>query len=159
MRWRRCGPGPECAGVPAERRRLQNPIRPRVERIQPAGRVINEFYEAARSVLKHPLLTFDAADVEAIARAFADVIRDRRYTCYACAIMPDHPVWGGPGWKVFLETRDDMARTDRYICGNPTKTGLPAQLWPFVKQYDGWLPGQVTFVRPATPQANRNATR
>ncbi|MEO6437163.1 MAG: hypothetical protein ABIP55_15590, partial [Tepidisphaeraceae bacterium] len=72
-------------------------------------------------------------------------VRSHSYTCYACAIMPDHihmllrkhkhlaedmianfqdasqfalidarvcendhPVWGGPGWKVFLDSTDDI---------------------------------------------------
>lgn len=39
----------------------------------------------------------------------------------------DHPLWGGPGWKVFLDTPDDIRRTIRYIENNPLKLGLPAQ--------------------------------
>ncbi len=31
----------------------------------------------------------------------------------------NHPVWGGPGWKVYLETRDDIERIVRYIERNP----------------------------------------
>lgn len=54
---------------------------------------------------------------------------------------PEHPVWGGPGWKVFLSTRDDMWRIVRYIEQNPIKAGRPAQTWDFVTPYDGWLPG------------------
>lgn len=53
----------------------------------------------------------------------------------------DHPVWGGPGWKVFLETRDDIERTIRYVDDNPPKARRPQQQWGFVTQYDGWLPG------------------
>ena len=64
----------------------------------------------------------------------------------------DHPVWGGPGWKVFLETREDLVRTVDYIDMNPRKAGLPSQVWPFVKKYDGWLPGQVKVVRKAEPR-------
>jgi REP element-mobilizing transposase RayT len=50
----------------------------------------------------------------------------------------DHPVWGGPGWKVFLDSPEDIRRTIRYIEDNPLKMGLPAQKWGFVKAYDGW---------------------
>ncbi len=32
---------------------------------------------------------------------------------------PDHPVWGGPGWKVFLSTQEDIRRITRYIEANP----------------------------------------
>jgi len=53
----------------------------------------------------------------------------------------DHPVWGGPGWKVFLETRDDIERVIRYIEENPIKALRPRQRWDFVALYDGWLPG------------------
>ena len=59
------------------------------KRIQPAGREVRAFYEQAAAVLRHPLLTFDAARAT-VGAAFAEVIAEQRYTCYACAIMPDH---------------------------------------------------------------------
>jgi hypothetical protein len=59
----------------------------------------------------------------------------------------DHPVWGGPGWKVYLETPEDMWRTEEYIRRNPEEAGLSAQRWPFVQVYDGGLPGQVRIVK------------
>ena len=62
---------------------------------------------------------------------------------------PEHPVWGGPGWKVFLETRADIERTMRYIRENPLKARRPAQAWEFVQPYDGWLPGIVRKFRPS----------
>lgn len=49
-----------------------------------------------------------------------------------------HPVWGGPGWKVFLNSVDDVQRTIRYVHGNPRKARLPDQHWPFVARYDNW---------------------
>jgi REP element-mobilizing transposase RayT len=55
-----------------------------------------------------------------------------------------HPVWGGPGWRVFLESRDDFERTIRYVEENPAKARLPDQTWPFVTRYDGWVPGGAT---------------
>jgi REP element-mobilizing transposase RayT len=146
--------------------------------VQPSSAELRQFYDQARDILKHPLLTFENQDVELIAASFAEVIEQRRYTCYACAVMPDHvhmlirkhrdhaedmianlqresarklivagrreashPVWGGPGWKVFLYTGDDMRRIVEYIRQNPIKAGLSAQKWNFVKEYDGWLPG------------------
>jgi hypothetical protein len=106
--------------------------------VQPSSAELRHFYEEARQVLKHELLTFDADQRVIIADAFAEVIAERPYTCYACAILaehvhvlirkhrdkaeemiehpqarsrqrlieagkrlPEHPVWGGPGWKVF----------------------------------------------------------
>jgi hypothetical protein len=60
------------------------------KQIQPSSKELREFYDEARGVLKHPLLTFDNSAVEQIAVSFASVIVEHRYTCYACAIMPDH---------------------------------------------------------------------
>ena len=51
---------------------------------------------------------------------------------------PDHPVWGGPGWAVFLDHPDDFRRTVRYIEANPVKMRMAAQRWAFVTPYDGW---------------------
>ena len=50
----------------------------------------------------------------------------------------NHPVWGGPGWKVFLDSVDDIERTVRYVERNPVKLGIAPQLFPFVTPYDGW---------------------
>jgi REP element-mobilizing transposase RayT len=60
------------------------------KRLQPAGRVVREFYERAAEVLRFPLLSFDGAARAAVAAAFGEVIARERYTCYACAVMPDH---------------------------------------------------------------------
>jgi REP element-mobilizing transposase RayT len=60
------------------------------KRIQPASRDIRAFYERAGEVLKFPLLTFAPRELSAIARAFEEVVCAERYTCYACAILPDH---------------------------------------------------------------------
>jgi hypothetical protein len=58
--------------------------------IQPAAREVRAFHERARNVLRFPLQTLDRRDREIVARAFAAVIEAQRYTCYACAVMPDH---------------------------------------------------------------------
>jgi len=142
------------------------------KRVQTAGQVIREFYEEAAQLLKYELLTFDTT---AIAEVFDEVIEREKYTCYACAIMPDHvhmiirkhkhqaeemienlqtasrlrlrseglrasdhPTWGGPGWKVFLDHPSEVRRTIKYVEMNPIKIGKPAQMWPFVKVYDDW---------------------
>jgi REP element-mobilizing transposase RayT len=146
------------------------------KRLQPASAEIRNFYQRAREVLRHPLLTFTDEEIALLGDCFAQTIAKRKYTCYACAIMPDHvhllirchrdkaeamlehfqqasrealivaerrspthPVWGGPGWKVFLSTPDDMRRVVRYIRQNPVKIGWPEQEWCFVIPYDGWL--------------------
>ena len=59
-------------------------------RIQPPSATIREFYARAGGVLKFPLLEFTPPDIRAIADGFAEAVSRHRYTCYACAIMPDH---------------------------------------------------------------------
>ncbi|MFG0329884.1 MAG: transposase [Phycisphaerales bacterium] len=145
------------------------------KRVQPTGARLREFYADAEHVLRHERRTFGADDRERIAVVFGAVIRRERYTCYACAIMPDHvhllirkhrdhaetmieklqqesrsrllddarfprhhPVWGGPGWKVYLDTPDDIRRTIRYIEANPLPYRMPAPKYPFVDPFDGW---------------------
>ncbi len=58
--------------------------------VQPASHVVRQFYESAEPLLKHPLLSFDEGTRDQIGQAFAEVMQEQRYTCYACAIMPDH---------------------------------------------------------------------
>jgi REP element-mobilizing transposase RayT len=145
------------------------------KRLQPASADIRDFYERAKEALTHELLVFDNSAIASIADAFSDVIQHERYTCYACAIMPDHvhlvirkhkhhaeqmianlqeesrsrlrtqklrtlehPVWGGPGWKVFLDHPDEIRRTIRYVENNPVKARRSSQRWSFVSDYDGW---------------------
>jgi len=144
-------------------------------RDQPPSFVIRRFYQKAAGVLKYPPLTLGQGERALVGDAFQEVIRDRRYTCYACAVMPDHvhlvirkhrdsaeqmihefqgpgrlrlatadlldgdhPVWGGPGWKVFLDHPDDVRRVIRYVRDNPPHIGLARQEWSFVVEYDGW---------------------
>lgn len=145
--------------------------------VQPSSPELRLFFENARLALKHELLCFSPKATMLIADAFAAGIAQRNYTCYACAIMPDHvhllirrhhdkaevmletlqdasregliskgarnashPVWGGPGWKRFLNTRGDMERVIGYIRKNPVAAGGVEQEWGFVKEYQGWLP-------------------
>jgi REP element-mobilizing transposase RayT len=145
--------------------------------VQPSSAEIRAFYAQAGDLLAHPLLTFCDEDISLLRDSFDQAIRAYGYTCYACAIMPDHvhllirrhrdkaeqmvenlqemsrdrliqagrrapthPVWGGPGWRVFLNTRQDFKRVIRYIQNNPVKAGRPEQRWDFVKEYDGWMP-------------------
>lgn len=60
------------------------------KRMQPAGAEVRQFQERAVEVLRHPRLTIDGTTVTEVAEAFREVIERHRYTCYACAIMPDH---------------------------------------------------------------------
>jgi hypothetical protein len=60
------------------------------KRIQPSSKDIRAFYEQAAKTLKHELREIRGRAVDVVADAFAQVIARERYTCYACAIMPDH---------------------------------------------------------------------
>ena len=147
----------------------------RRKRIQVASDEIRDFYQSATPILEFPIRPFTRDEVSVIAGSFSEAISSNRYTCYACAIMPDHvhvlirkhkhlaeemiqnlqreshvglrnagcfdmdhPIWGGCGWKVFLDDPADIWRTVKYIKGNPLRIGLPEQNWAFVKKYDGW---------------------
>lgn len=59
-------------------------------RVQPTGGEIRAFYERAAPLLRHPLLTFDEEQRTIIAAAFEREIAAQGYTCWACAVMPDH---------------------------------------------------------------------
>ena len=59
-------------------------------KLQPPPRVVDEFYARAEAVLKFPLLEFGSREVVPIGGALSEAIGEHRYTCYACAIMPDH---------------------------------------------------------------------
>jgi REP element-mobilizing transposase RayT len=146
------------------------------KQVQPASVEIRRFYQNAAGQLKYALLAFASDEIVTIAGAFGEVMERERYTCYACAIVPDHvhvlirkhkhaaeemiarlqeagrlrlrdssprftedhPIWGGQGWKVFLDHPDEVWRTIRYIELNPIHAGKPAQQWRFVKPYDNW---------------------
>jgi REP element-mobilizing transposase RayT len=51
---------------------------------------VREFYQQATSRSLYPVIRFDDLQIQEIGRAFAAVVQEHRYTCYACAIMPDH---------------------------------------------------------------------
>lgn len=59
-------------------------------RVQPARDELIEFFDAARNPLKHGLVEFSMEEIGAIASSFAQCVTERRYTCWACALMPDH---------------------------------------------------------------------
>jgi len=41
------------------------------------------------------------------------------------------------GWKVYLDTVEDVARCIKYVENNPLKEGLPKQKWSFVEAFSG----------------------
>jgi REP element-mobilizing transposase RayT len=43
--------------------------------------------------------------------------------------------WAEGGWKVFLDTAEDVCRAIRYVEENPLKEGKPYQRWSFVTPF------------------------
>lgn len=65
----------------------------------------------------HVLIRKHRDQAEDMIRKLQDASRLRLRDCgYS---PPDHPVWAGPGWKVFLDHPDEMRRTITYIERNP----------------------------------------
>lgn len=60
------------------------------KRVQPPNKNVRAFYKQATPILSYPPLKFDQADIALIAAAIAEIVQEHKYTCYACAIMPDH---------------------------------------------------------------------
>src|SRR5262249_48063727 len=60
------------------------------KRVQPSGAELRRFFRESRPVLTHEVLPFDDEDIALLGAGFEEVIAWRKYTCYACAIMPDH---------------------------------------------------------------------
>jgi REP element-mobilizing transposase RayT len=60
------------------------------KQIQPSSATLRHFFDEARDVLKHAVLTLDDDDIALVGKIIGQEIVDRGYTCYACAVMPDH---------------------------------------------------------------------
>jgi len=56
----------------------------------PPLETLDAFYREADDVLKFERLPLVQQDVQRVAEGIAEAVRTRRYTCYACAILPDH---------------------------------------------------------------------
>jgi len=57
---------------------------------QPSRDELREFHRRFKALLKFPVFWVDQAKRQALAEAFADVVRRRGYTCYACAVCSNH---------------------------------------------------------------------
>jgi hypothetical protein len=60
------------------------------KKIQPSSAIIRKYYHEATPLLKHEVLPFSDDDIACVAEAVGRTIGVRGYTCYGCAIMPDH---------------------------------------------------------------------
>jgi REP element-mobilizing transposase RayT len=145
------------------------------KKIQPYRSEVRAFYVSAEEHLDFPVVRFDSQQRDSIGSAFNELVIEHKYTCYACAIMPDHvhlvirkhrddaeqmignlqgasrtwlrnngvvdeehPVWTRNGWKVFLNSPEEVWSRIQYVSANPEKEGLSTQKWPFVVEYDNW---------------------
>ncbi len=60
------------------------------KRVQPPSKAVCDFYRRAESLLRFPVFRFTAEQIQSIACGLAAAIAEHRYTCYGCAILPDH---------------------------------------------------------------------
>jgi REP element-mobilizing transposase RayT len=49
-----------------------------------------ELLQQGCATVKHPVLTFDDDEIAMVGKTIGEVVAERGYTCYACAVMPDH---------------------------------------------------------------------
>ncbi len=59
-------------------------------RVQPTREKLKSFHKQAEPLLEQNILWFDEPHRQAIGNAFAEVIHEQRYTCWACAILRNH---------------------------------------------------------------------
>jgi REP element-mobilizing transposase RayT len=58
--------------------------------VQPGRRTVEAFYDRAREVLKFPVQLLTTDEIDIVGHAIGEAIAEYRYTCYACAVLPDH---------------------------------------------------------------------
>ena len=58
--------------------------------VQPSRAELRQFLEVAQEVLKHEPLEFTADDRKFVGTYLGEVIHERGWSCFACAVMPDH---------------------------------------------------------------------
>lgn len=58
--------------------------------LQPTLDELREFHRQVGTMLKHPVFWIDHAKRQVIAEALGRVVRENKYTCYACAICSNH---------------------------------------------------------------------
>ena len=57
---------------------------------QPARQIVGDFYRRAEPLLIHPVMRFAEEHIAIAGEALAEVVSAETYTCYGCAILPDH---------------------------------------------------------------------
>ncbi|REK17507.1 MAG: hypothetical protein DWQ37_05970 [Planctomycetota bacterium] len=59
-------------------------------KVQPPPSTVRGFNDRAEPRLQFPVIRFDPSRIETVAAGFESCIFQHRYTCYACAVLPDH---------------------------------------------------------------------
>jgi REP element-mobilizing transposase RayT len=59
-------------------------------KVQPSRQTVLNFKQQAEPLLAHPRIRFDSRQIEFVGAALGESLRKFNYTCYACALMPDH---------------------------------------------------------------------
>ena len=92
---------------------------------QPSRGELRDFYRRAEPLLNHPIIWFDHAKRQVVAEAFREVVREERYTVYACAVLSNH------AHLVIRRHRDDaltmltrLADASRLRLRSPRKTTI-----------------------------------
>ena len=57
---------------------------------QPSSKELRAFLKNAHKVLAHTVRPLDEEDIVLVGKALGNVVIERDYVCYACAVMPDH---------------------------------------------------------------------
>lgn len=115
------------------------------KKIQPRRGEVREFYNDATPQLKHDVILLTEAQRNIVGAAFAEVIQRTPYTCYSCAIMPDH---------VHIVLRQHRHRVDEMIAKlqSSSRLRLSAHL---PENHPVWTTGGYNrFI--LTPQQMRN---
>jgi REP element-mobilizing transposase RayT len=101
------------------------------KRVQPPRSDLRRFYARAAELLKHPVLRFNDEERSLISEAFGHVVDQERYTCYACAVMPDHVhilirkhkhTAEEMAQKLMRASRNELRACDRCPSGHPIWT-------------------------------------
>jgi len=82
--------GSESLEIRVERLAALGPIHYGRKAVQPSSRELRKFHEQAHDLLQHQVREFDEGDVIVLGESIEKWLANNVYTCYACAMMPDH---------------------------------------------------------------------
>ena len=94
------------------------------KKIQPASSVLRKFYQEAKPKMKHEIIPFTDEEIVLLGEAFAATIKNRRYTCYGCAIMPDHV------HLLIRKHRDQAEEMMAFLQDDSWQRLIDAKRWP-----------------------------